>query len=489
MKVVTDDGASTLVEGNSIATLDSLTRQLLSAAWVFWLVSLALPGFIVATRTEAYTSGLECLFLGTLFGWAVNGWAVYANFFFLAATLKLASNKTPVVSVSLMLLLAATLPFFRGVIQNEGSGTILPVVSWGWGAILWLTSLMLLAMAAAVHAKSLSRPHVKVIGSAIIVVLIAIGLVHLQQTRSANLQEKDMFLSKGMAFTTAEFCGVPFVWPNEALVPAGELIKLDLEPKYRKSDSSTPFFWAPSFIRYEDGGFDWVSYPHVNQTTTGITVRTPVNLKKYVLQLQSTDEGAVIKLRNEATNSTVYEQRLKIRRGKWNAPEFCPIASGAMGYTNAILRAVGQGTPDRHPKEVLRNETARVPCSLGTTPIAGTQGRETLFSWDGRVVNMQPESMRNRLGFCSESYIGLIYVFENSAAVNAGLSPVVMLYERKTLRPIANFNDGLPCSGIRCGEAPKEILLGFRIEEGSAIVETTRGELVSKRLDDEILKR
>ena len=68
MKVVTDDGASTLVEGNSIATLDSLTRQLLSAAWVFWLVSLALPGFIVATRTEAYTSGyafwLGCKRLG-----------------------------------------------------------------------------------------------------------------------------------------------------------------------------------------------------------------------------------------------------------------------------------------------------------------------------------------------------------------------------------------------------------------------------------------
>lgn len=467
----------------------SLSRNLRRAALAAWCISLALPGFIVATRTESYTSGLEILVTGTLFGWMVNGWAVYANFFFLAAAIYLSSNKTPVKSVVFMLFLAATLPLFRGVIQDEGSGTILPVVSWGWGAILWLLSLVLLAMAAAVHGGVLHRLHVKLLGLAIGVTVIALGIVHIQQTRNANLQEKDMFLSKGMAFTNAEFCGVPFVWPTEALVPPGELIKLDVEPKYLNSNKSTPFFWQPTFARYEDAGFDWVSYPHINQIYTGITVRTPAKPKKFVLQLQSTEEGAVIKLRNEQTNATVYEQRLRIRRGTFNYPKFCPEARGALGYSNAILRAVGQDPTDRYPKEILRNETARVPCNLGTTPIDGTKGRETLLTWDGRVVNLQPESIRNRIGFCSDSYIGLLYVFENSASSTAGLSPVVMLYDRNSLRPIANFNDGLTCSGMRCGEAPKDILLGFRIEGDSAIVETTQGELISKRLNDEIVKR
>lgn len=160
-----------------------------------------------------------------------------------------------------------------------------------------------------------------------------------------------------------------------------------------------------------------------------------------------------------------------------------------MGYPNAILRAVGQAATDMYSREVLRNETARESCNLGTTPIDGTQGIEALLSWDGRVVNLQPESIRNRIGFCSDSYIGLLYVFENSTAAVAGLSPVVVLYDRKTLRPVANFNDGLPCASMRCEEAPKHILMGFRIEGDSAIIETTRGELVSKRLNDELVKK
>lgn len=219
-----------------------LSRNLNRIAVATWCVSLALPGFIVATRTEAYTSGLEILLMGTLFGWMVNGWAVYSNFFFLAATIKLVGGKTPVRSVGFMLLLATTLPLFRGVIQDEGSGTALPVVSWGWGAILWLTSLLLLAMAAAVHGGVLNRLRVKLLSSAIGVTLIAIGIVHIQQTRNANLQEIEMFLSKGMAFTNAEFCGVPFSWPSESLVPPGELIKLDLEPKFLASKDGVPFF-------------------------------------------------------------------------------------------------------------------------------------------------------------------------------------------------------------------------------------------------------
>jgi hypothetical protein len=123
----------------------------LGAAVGLWLVSLALPGFIVQGRTEVWNGG-NILWLGLLFGWAVLGFAVYANLFFVPVAIRLFLGKRPTIAVGLMLVLAATLPFFRGVIADEGSGAVLPVVSWGWGAVLWIVAIVLLALAAAVRA-------------------------------------------------------------------------------------------------------------------------------------------------------------------------------------------------------------------------------------------------------------------------------------------------------------------------------------------------
>ena len=108
-----------------------------------WCVSLLLPGFRVETQA-ASVPGIYVLLLGLAFGWMVMGFAVYANLFFLRAAWVMHTGRLPEGSVVLVLLLAATLPLFRGPLRDEGSSAIAPVSSWGWGAVLWVIALLLI---------------------------------------------------------------------------------------------------------------------------------------------------------------------------------------------------------------------------------------------------------------------------------------------------------------------------------------------------------
>ena len=164
------------------------TTGLMFASFACWLISLMLPAFLV-DGTGDLMVGLEALFFGTLFGWVVRGWAAYANLFFVIATIRLMTGGQPCKSVVVMLALAATLPAFQGAIISEGASAS-PVVSWGWGAFLWIVSLLLCTLAAAVRAGKVKTAGA--LASLALLIACAVGIheLNLHQRRLANERKR-----------------------------------------------------------------------------------------------------------------------------------------------------------------------------------------------------------------------------------------------------------------------------------------------------------
>ena len=75
---------------------------LLGAALLAWMVSMGSPVFATGADSPPLPGG-GLMLLGLLFGWAANGWAVYANPFFLYTAWRLCMGKVPRKSILLML--------------------------------------------------------------------------------------------------------------------------------------------------------------------------------------------------------------------------------------------------------------------------------------------------------------------------------------------------------------------------------------------------
>lgn len=458
---------------------DLWVKRLTYVACACWLVSLTLPGLTVDTRAEPWYGGAILIF-GILFGWVSLGWAAYANIFFVIAARKLITGDQPRKSIVAMLAFAATLPFFQGVVRDEGSGHVLPVVSWGWGAVIWLISLQLLAMASGVRVGKLSISGMKVIFALLAVGVIAISGLHLYQRVEANSQERSLFLSSGLAFTNNRPCGIPLTNVESPVLSPGTIVTLDIAPHLVTASAYSPYLWLPRVMNYQEGEFAWVTFPHPIFSGNEVKVRVDAKADRPVLQARSSNQGAVIRILESPSGPILYEQNLKATSAIDGRRLYCPMSTQGftglkMGYDTILLRALGQ---ESHPpaSAKLIDETARMRCDLGTKDIDGIKG---LREWDGRQAIVQPESIRTRPGFCSTSYVVLTYISEMPDA--SDLSPVAEVFDRKTLRPLAVFNDHRPCRSAKCQEAPRDIARGVRISDKEIVIETTRGNLVATR--------
>jgi hypothetical protein len=458
-----------------------LARLIAHAALACWLISLALPGFVVQSRTEPLY-GAFILLLGLLFGWMVMGWAAYANLSFPYVLIRIYMRKASPIAAPIMLLLGLTVFVFEGVVRDEGSGAVLPVVSWGVGAILWGSALLLTAIASGLLAGSFGSKTALRLAGGLGVFIASLGALHLAQRFLANEQERAIYLSGGMVFTTAAFCGVPFSWPEKPLLPPDEVVKLDVEPGLKDYNSGSPYLLLPRFSAVEEEGTTWRTWHDPVISSSRVKVRYVGTQARYALQARRTADGAVLRLVDGA-GTTLYEQPLKSVRIR-NYSTYCPYATQSWeglkkGYDTALLRAVGERTPREIPVQSLKPQRAAVACSLGEQDLDGVKGLRT---WDGRQAVLEPESVRTRPGFCSEDYIGLVYVFKRSETPG-DLSPVVQIYDRGTLRPLASFNDGRVCPSGRCGEAPRTVARAVRIlGDAGVAVETEFGDLPAKRI-------
>lgn len=454
------------------------------AAVVIWFISLLLPAFIAETRTEPAYGGLVLL-MGLLFGWAVFGWAAYANLLFPYVVIRLFQRKATPIATPVMLALALTTFFFQGVLRDEGTGIVLPVASWGWGAVLWGFSLLLAGVAVGILLRWYGNRGALRIVTALGIGILAVGATHMLQRGLANTQEREIYLPLGMAFATAAFCGKDFVWPEKPQVPRDETVALDIEDALKAPRS--PYLSLPQLMNAQDGEYQWRTYRDFGLSSSSVKVRSLAKSARYSLQARRVADGAVIRILDSASNENVYEQPLRSRlvRRLQNHYEYCPFSTQQWeglrkGYDTAILRALNQEPTKDRGTDILHPEAARIPCNLGYADIGGVKG---LRAWDGREVILEPPSMLSRAGFCSERYIGLVYVSMRGESAQDDLIPVVTLYDRNTLRPLGAFSDRRSCpTRKRCAAVPNSMIKGFRVDSNeTVIVETTSGELKATR--------
>lgn len=453
--------------------MERLVRFWTLSAVVSWSLSLLLPAFLM--DGDAPLIGYHTLLLGTLFGWMTYGWAAYANLFFLFAASRLWNGRSPRWSIIAMLALAATLPFFEDI-QNSRR-----VVSWGWGSLLWLVSLLMLATAAAVRNGMLEKRGTLKVALSLGIGVLALGGLRLYQVIIANQQETSLYLSPGMAFTMSPLCDLELTAVDGPLVEPGTVVRLDMDPELRSLDHQPRIgLWGLS--NDQQAGFSWAYYHYEYRRSLKVQVDTPPDGP--LLEIRKELGGAVIRLWNKPGGRVLYEQKLRAVSSVSGWPRYCPMDSWndlRDGYDTRLYRALGQDQ-QMHVKEFLREELARTPCNLGTEDLDGIKG---LRLWDGRKVILEPDADRILPGFCSESYIALVSAENHSVAEKNELTAWVTVFDRRTLQPLVDFSNQRSCGKEeRCNAAPGNIIKGVQIANKELVVESQIGNIVAPRLGE-----
>lgn len=424
--------------------------------------------------------------------WVGAGWGAYANPFFVYVVFKSHRGKPAPVAVLLMLLLALTTLSFDKMLVNE-AGSTSQVVSWGWGAILWGLSLATIAIASMSLRLNLrtGRALVVTVMVTICVLLLATGGIRYQQWQQANEQDRRVFLSPSMAFTTAELCSADFIWPEASLIPAGERISVEVDERLKgDSRSSLSLPQLPGI--HQEEGMAWVTFDDNPFPISTVKVQVPIANARYLLHVGKTDSGAIIQMLDTLKRVSLYEQPLAIRQNKNGYATYCPTAwepsIAGMGYRKAILRLV-QREPRPSNLPALRPEAISERCA----PEKGVRVGEWV-TWDGREIVLPDRLYGHDTGLCSESYAAIVQVglqMEHADSPPEVRYAKVWLFDRPSLRPISGFsyrkneNSGA-VNGRRAMhkyyEAPAEMVQGLFIENSDTIrVQTQLGEIVLSR--------
>jgi hypothetical protein len=449
---------------------------LLYCALLAWCLSLLLPAFALESASSTVV-GLHVLLVGTAFGWMVNGWAVYANPLFLFAAYRLYRGKAPGKTVLAMLLLAATLPLFRGSLEQMGERTV-PVSSWGWGAFVWLCALVLLAGAAAARRKLIAWRGALALGLGMLLAGMAMAALHQRQWRAANETDRLALLPSGMMYSTSPFCPLALAWPAPSDANGGEALVIDLDPRWQRAGAlPLPLEIPGGFNAAHADGSAWTSYAG---WYGGMMVRQAAQAGTLVLKLEAAGAGARMRLLKGVPQRVLYEQPLlDIGRGHGLCPVSERLPNGGLrrSYGEALLRAMGQDNPVSLGTPLAHAEVARQRCDIGAVDIDGIDG---LRSLDGREVIL-PARMNSLSGFCSEHYIALAAAGAPGGA--ARLPATVHVLDRKTLKPLAMFDGERSCPPQVCAPGQEVILRAIRLDGGSAVVETSRGDYVGSLSD------
>ncbi|NHZ37772.1 hypothetical protein [Massilia rubra] len=449
-----------------------LAQMLLHAALIAWGVSLLLPAFTLEGKRWP-DWGLDVMLDGLVLGWMVNGWAVYANVFFAIGAVRVRAGKPTGYAIGAMLLLAATLPFLKGSYANFSSGTVWPVVSWGWGAFLWLVSLVLLAAAARAKEERLARRGAVRFGLAILLACVAALALHGYQWWHANEPDRQALLSNGMIFTVSELCPFALAWPAPLDGSTGEAVVLDIDPLLRSSDG-VKLDLPAEFTDEQGDGSAWRVH-RVEGTSSTVMVREKAQAGSLVLQFKAEGKDAVMRLLKGVPQRVLYEQRLHEVASAKGDVGFCPLLGRSRfsqrdDYDKALMRAMALDPPIQEGTPLPRAEEAREPCDFGTADIDRIKG---LRNWDGREVMIWNASQHKVSGFCSASYMVLVY--HGAPPHEPALWQSMYVYDRKTLNPLAVFSRGDSCPDTMCGPGVAVTVQAIALDGRKAVIQTTLG--------------
>jgi hypothetical protein len=433
---------------------DRMARNITACSFILWVLSLALPGFTLDGNPSKEVYGVQILIQGVLLGWMTGVFAAYANVFYLYAAVSLTKNETPVKSIVLMVCLAATTVFVRSILADEGGGRAL-ITSWGWGAILWGISLLLLVVAVLTQTWRLSNRSVAWMIGAIGVMLLSIFWLNRYQWSSANVQDRTAYLASSMAFSATKLCDVPVTLVAKSLVPAEDRVSVDSSMDVFLKNYTQ---WSgPALSHFEKNGYEWVYRNRAPDLEIGRKVAADAKPPRFLLRAAPHESGYQIQLVDKSSEQIVYEQR--IVDGSFRGANHCPSAHGNLGYLQTIRKAVSQDQAAAYFAGPRQTEEGRTLCSA-------------------EYQMPYVEGRREPVKYCSEHYIAIWFPVKNPKDT-IYLSALIL--DKTSLALVDRFSSYMKCPSEDCLTASTKEITGFRVDESRFYVLTTGGELVANR--------
>ncbi|MDX2219087.1 MAG: hypothetical protein SF172_08700 [Burkholderiales bacterium] len=277
---------------------------------VLLLLSLALPAFLLEFSAESWP-GISVLFVGTLVGWMANGFAVYANYLLLLTLLMVWRGRGAWIAAMFMLALTGTVVFFDRVPSGQGGSQML--LSWGWGAVVWLAAIWCAWIAALLALGEKARFYALLNATFGVAALMFLVYTRADTFRDANVQERESTHSPWMAWSYVPVCSIPLTWPVVPVAQRDEVLTLDIERDLTTVDHWHARVKLPPFQEYERDGFRWTAKTRSGQTPV-VVGKAPAQGTRLTLSVKQAGRGAQIALLENATGKKLYSQPLSFAR-------------------------------------------------------------------------------------------------------------------------------------------------------------------------------
>lgn len=406
------------------------TNLLLLLSFSLWSISLVMPAFYTYHDTWF---GIAILVIGIPLGWGgagIAGFAVYANIFYGYAFLKLRKNKKPYISIIFMLFLAFLAVFLKKVLISE-IPSYTPLISWGWGSIIWAMSLITLACAAWLPDNLKSKPVTLLsLLSLFTITIIALLLYKSSQYRQANEDERK-YLPAGAAFTTIEFSHLPYLPPPQNLpitrdtvfelegnlIESNETMCLQID---NKPDKSNYVYDLPKSFQYDK--YFWQYIFGRSFTLYLLEPRKPADYR-YRVQLTKPDQFEHI-LTDAHTNKVLWQAPVKFQSTYDKYPDYDLAPLFKPKETNET-----SSKETDFEEEVFDQECPYQPYTVDPNI-------NNAIQWQGHIMKMvsngrYPQTFANYpYAYCSKHYALLIRIPSFREGV---LRFQAMMFDKKTL--------------------------------------------------------
>lgn len=290
-----------------------IQKRLLKTSLLLWLISLALP----ALKSSDMHIGLSAFILGVLFGWTGAALQAYTNFFYLWAFFKSMAGKSPIKSASIAFIGGLTSFWTEGVLTDGANIKIVPIIWWGWGAILWISAYAILFL---VVLWRLYPQHKRVFLWGLSIIPIAwIGIFAFgrYQYYHANEEERERLFPSSllsMAFVAEPLSHIPYL-PINITLEKDHLIEIKGEMGGKSSLKLIQGDYAiaapPKFI-YQNQLYvkhgQWVVAKKIDKKPA----------VDFSLAYYSEGKQIGIRIFDERQQKTAWQAPLITRKGKWN---------------------------------------------------------------------------------------------------------------------------------------------------------------------------
>lgn len=335
-------------------------RQLGVAALIIWCCSLAFTGLVLYSG-QKHLPGFEILVMGWLSPLVLN-FAWFANIFFLYSFFRLLSGEVPIKPAITAVLLSLDIFRFSRYPLNAG-GADSPVYGYGWGAVLWLTSIFVMLIAVGMRRRETNasdpppsrKEWLQPLG--FVLVFITLGTASyfaIHDRMVANPTEGQRLTN--IAFKRGEVCATPepvVINPIRNLTGPVEVVieKNALYANYPFAQIKDLLEWGIPTVRIGNTDYSYISTPYSRSISSAPAVGAPAAIlfvnEAYLRAISA-------KLVETSTNRTVFEQTWEREDHPVNTDYYCPDYHSFPSLNEQPRRLVMQGLNLHSTKAITR---------------------------------------------------------------------------------------------------------------------------------------